>query len=152
MRSNLSLTFDRLAVVFLALSAVTLGVALLPTLMGYWPIMAVALIHLLIVGWCFRLAWRGHWARQDIEIDAERVRIDSRTVRDHHAVEWPSAWARVERIRRGRELRIYLALHQQRVEIGRFLPESERKQAADLIAAALACRIRRNNTANAETN
>ncbi|MEM7053180.1 MAG: DUF2244 domain-containing protein, partial [Pseudomonadota bacterium] len=63
--SNLSLTLDRLAGFFLMLSTVTLLVALWPTVMGYWPIMLVAFIHLAIVGWCFRLAWRGHWARQD---------------------------------------------------------------------------------------
>lgn len=151
-RSNLSLTLDRLAVVFLALSGVTLGVALLPTLMGYWPVLLFALIHLAIVGWCFRLAWRGHWARQDIEIDAERIRIDSRTVREHLSTEWPAAWTRVERVLQHRELRVFLALHRQRFEIGRFLPEAERKQAADLIADALARRYRVVDAAATQTN
>lgn len=139
--SNLSLTLDRLAGVFLLISGVTLGIALLPTLFGYWPIMAIALVHLAIVGWCFRLAWRGHWARQDIEIDAEKIRIGTCTARGCREQVWPSGWVRLERIDRDTELRIFLALHQARIEIGHFLPEFERKQAADVIAAALARRL-----------
>jgi len=138
--SNLSLTLDRLAGWFLLISGVTLGVALLPTVMGYWPIMAIAIVHLVIVGWCFRLAWRGHWARQDIEIDFEQIRIGSCTARGCHEQVWPSGWVRVERSTRGSELRVFVALHQRRIEIGRFLPEFEREQAADMIAAALARR------------
>lgn len=138
--SNLSLTLDRLAGFFLLISGVTLGVALLPTLMGYWPIMAIAIIHLAIVGWCFRLAWRGHWARQDIEIDAEQIRIGTCTARGCMQQVWPSGWVRIERVDRGSERRVFLALHQKRIEIGRFLPEFEREQAADLIAGALARR------------
>lgn len=135
--SNLSVTLDRLAGIFLLISAATLGVALLPTLLGYWPIMAIAIVHLMIVGWCFRLAWRGHWARQDIEIDDEQIRVDSRTARGRQQQIWPAGWVRVERVERGSELRVYMALHQRRIEIGRFLPSFERDQAAELIAAAL---------------
>jgi uncharacterized membrane protein len=141
--SNLSLTLDRLAGFFLLISGVTLGVALLPTVMGYWPIMAIAVVHLAIVGWCFRLAWRGHWARQDIEIDEEQVRIGTCTARGCQQQVWPSGWVRIERVDLGSELRVFLALHQRQIEIGRFLPEFERQQAAELIAGALARRCAR---------
>ncbi|MGB0514008.1 MAG: DUF2244 domain-containing protein [Wenzhouxiangellaceae bacterium] len=135
--SNLSLTLDHLAAFFLVLSGVTLTVALLPTLLGYWPVMAIAVIHLLIVGWCFRLAWRGHWARQDIEVDAREVRITSTTARTQETVRWPVGWVRVHQRRLGGETKAYLAHHQQRLEIGRFVPEAERLEAARLIARAL---------------
>lgn len=135
--SNLSLSLDRLAGVFLLLSAVTLLVALLPTLMGYWPIMAIALIHLAAVGWCFRLAWRGHWARQDITVDADRVRVETRTARELRASEWPAGWVRVEQRSVRGEPRIWLGLHGERVEIGRFVPPQERIEAAMSITRAL---------------
>lgn len=135
--ANLSLTLDRLAGVFLALSATTLLVALLPTLLGYWPIMAIAIAHLAIVGWCFRLAWRGNWARQDIMVDAERVRIEHRTAREEHRHELPTDWVRVEQRSIRGEPRVYLALHGKRVEIGSFVPADERIQAARTIARAL---------------
>lgn len=135
--SNLSLTLDRLAGFFLALSAVTLTVALLPTLLGYWPIMAIAIAHLAIVGWCFRAAWRGHWARQDITVDAERVRVDFRTARGVERHQLPTDWVRVEQRSERGEPRVYLVLHGERIEIGSFVPADERIEAARSIIRAL---------------
>lgn len=135
--SNLSLTLDRLAGFFLALSAVTLTVALLPTLLGYWPIMVIAIIHLAIVGWCFRAAWRGHWARQDITVEPDRVRVEFRTVRGVEKHELPTGWVRVEQCSARGEPRVYLALHGKRLEIGSFVPALERIEAANNIIRAL---------------
>lgn len=73
LRSNLSWSLDRLAGFFLVMSTVTLLVALLPTLMGYWSIMIAAILHVAIVGWCFRLAWRGNWARQSERMEAGKL-------------------------------------------------------------------------------
>lgn len=135
--ANLSLTLDRLAGFFLVLSAVTLTVALLPTLMGYWPIMAIAILHLAIVGWCFRIAWRGHWARQDIRVDADRVRVDFRTALGVERQEMPTDWVRVEQRAARGEPRVYLVLHDKRIEIGSFVPADERIEAARYITRAL---------------
>lgn len=136
--SNLSLSLDRLAGFFLMLSAVTLLVALWPTVMGYWPIMAIALIHLAIVGICFRMAWRGNWARQTVRIGGGSVRIEVRTACEQHEVDWPANWVRVEVVKDRREPRVNLCLHGERVEIGRFVPPDERLQAAELLRNALA--------------
>jgi uncharacterized membrane protein len=135
--ANLSLTLDRLAGVFLLISGVTLLVALLPTVMGYWPIMAIAVVHLALVGWCFRLAWRGNWARQDITIDPRRVRIETRTARSEDCREMPTGWVRVLRDDSRGEPRVSLGLHGRCVEIGRFVPASERLEVAGRIARAL---------------
>lgn len=135
--ANLSLSLDRLAGFFLVLSGVTLTVALLPTLLGYWPIMAIAIVHLAIVGWCFRIAWRGHWARQDITVDADRVRVDFRTARGVEQYELPTDWVRVEQRSARGEPRVYLVLHGKRIEIGSFVPADERIEAANCIIRAL---------------
>ena len=135
--SNLSLTLDKLAGVFLALSAVTLLVALLPTLLGYWPIMAIAIVHLAIVGWCLRLAWRGNWARQDITVDADRVIVEYRTARELQRHVLPVDWVRVAQQTVRGEPRIFLVLHEKRIEIGSFVPASERIEAARKIVKAL---------------
>jgi len=135
--ANLSLTLDRLAGFFLVLSTVTLTVALLPTVLGYWPIMAIAIVHLAVVGWCFRLAWRGHWARQDITVDPDRVRIDFRTNRGVERQEMPTVWARVEQRSASGEPRVYLVVHGKRIEIGSFVPADERLEAARCITRAL---------------
>lgn len=135
--ANFSLTLDRLAAVFLALSAVTLLVALLPTLLGYWPIMVIAVVHLVIVGWCLRLAWRGNWARQDITVDRDRVVVEYRTAAKAQRHEFATGWVRVEQtILRG-EPRVFLVLHEKRTEIGSFVPASERLEAARSIVRAL---------------
>lgn len=135
--SNLSLSFDRLAVVFLALSAVTLVVALLPTLMGFWPILVIAVIHLAIVGWCFRLAWRGYWRRQALSISGESVSLIDCSARGTTKQRWPAAWVRVDVDRRGTEPRLFLAMHGERVELGDFVPPEERLEAAEWLRQAL---------------
>ncbi|MEX2499626.1 MAG: DUF2244 domain-containing protein [Wenzhouxiangellaceae bacterium] len=136
-RSNLSLTLDRLAGFFLVLSAVTLTVALLPTLLGYWPVMAIAIMHLAIVGWCFRLAWRGNWARQEITLDADSVRVVLRTAGGERHDELPTAWVRVALSSSSGETRVYLVLHGTRIEIGSFVPVDERIDVANCIIRAL---------------
>lgn len=135
--ANLSLTLDRLAGFFLVLSAVTLLTALLPTLLGYWPVMVIAIVHLAIVGWCFRLAWRGNWARQDITVDAERVSIDICTAERQQHHELPTSWVRVERHWHAGDPRVELVLHDRRIEVGSFVPADERYEAAGMIDRAL---------------
>lgn len=135
--SNLSLTLDRLAGVFLMISAVTLMVALLPTLMGYWPIFVIAVIHLAIVGWCFRLAWRGFWRRQHVCITDEEVTLTDCSAAETRTQRWPTGWVRVEIDRRGSEPRLLLAMHGDRIELGAFAPVEERLQAADWLKNTL---------------
>lgn len=136
--SNLSLTLEGLAGFFLALSAASLTVALLPTLLGYWPIMAIAIVNLIVVGWCFRTAWLGHWARQDITVEADRVRVASRTAKASEQYELPTGWVRVEQCPTRDGPRIFLALHGKRIEIGGFVPAEERMEVARYINRALA--------------
>jgi len=136
--ANLSLSLDQLAAVFLGLSAVTLIVAMLPTLMGYWPILAIALAHLGIVGWCLRLAWRGHWQRQLVTVGVDHVEVRSVRADGAERVFWPTGWVRVETVRVGREPRVFLRLHRKRIELGRFVPADERLEAAAKIREALA--------------
>lgn len=135
--SNLSLTFDRLAGVFLLLSAVTLVVALLPTLMGYWPILVIAVVHLAIVGWCFRLAWRGYWRRQALSVSDDAVRLIDVSARGTIEQSWPAAWVRIDVDRRGSDPRLFLAMHGERVEVGAFVPPEERLEAAEWLRQAL---------------
>ncbi len=126
-RSNLSISLDRLAAVFLGLSAVTLLVALGPLLLGLWPIMVAAVLHLAMVGWCMRLAWRGNWARETLVIDRDKLRIDHFDARCRTRSEWPTAWVRVEvEEQRMGEHRILVACHGRRQVIGDFLPVDEK--------------------------
>lgn len=135
--ANLSMTLDRLAGFFLVLSAVTLLVALLPTLMGFWPVLVVALVHLAIVGWCFRLAWRGNWARERIKIGPEITVVEHAALRERSASRWPTAWLKVEVDRSGNEPRVYLSSHGRRQELACFVPPNERLEAARILDSGL---------------
>ena len=135
--SNLSLSLEALFWVFVALSLVTLAVALLPTLQGYWPIMCFALIHLVIVGLCLRRAWRGHWAREVIRIGPETVVVEHAALGEHRTTEMPTAWTRVI-VSPDDGGRVFLAHHGERLAVGDFLPPAERRDLAVRISRTLA--------------
>ncbi|MEN1729408.1 MAG: DUF2244 domain-containing protein [Pseudomonadota bacterium] len=131
LKSNLSISLDRLFAVFLGLSTVTLLVAIGPLIVGLWPVMAVALFHLLLVGLCLRLAWRGHWARESISIGPDVIRVERFVQGGSSLREWPLAWVRV-RVENGKlgERRVFLTCQGKREEVGAFLPIDERLEVA----------------------
>lgn len=131
LRSNLSISLDRLFLVFVGLSTITLLVAIGPLIVGLWPVMVVAIIHLLAVGLCLRLAWRGHWAREQIVIGPEELVFNRFLKSGEECGQFPLAWVRVV-VEKGRlgERRIFLSCQGRRQEIGAFLPVDERLQAA----------------------
>ena len=137
-RSNLSISLDRLATVFLGLSAVTLLVALGPLILGLWPVLVVAVVHLLIVGWCFRLAWRGNWAREQLRIGKEMLTVEHYDLRKRFSSQWPVAWVkvRVESARFG-DARVYLECKGQSQQLGAFLPVNERLELAEILKNCL---------------
>jgi len=141
LRSNLSISLDRLMGVFLVLSGFTLLVAVWPMVLGLWPVMLAALIHVVIVGICFRAAWRGNWARECISADQEGVLIEHYDARVKRRQRLPIAWLRVQQeTQRLKGPRVYLVERGQRYELGRFLPDSERAELGQLLTRLLAGR------------
>jgi uncharacterized membrane protein len=137
-RSNLSMTLDRLAAVFLGISAVVLLVALGPTIMGYWPIMLAAVIHLILIGWCLRLAWRGNWARERVLIGRREVVIEHFDARSQSRSSWPTVGLRVEvEARPMGERQVVVTWQGRRQVIGSFLPEQERMKLAEVLEHSL---------------
>jgi uncharacterized membrane protein len=137
-RANLSMSLERLATVFLGLSAVTLLVALGPLILGLWPILVIALVHLLIVGWCFRLAWRGNWARERLVVGPETLVVEHYALHDQSRKSWPVAWVQVQTDDCfAGDQRIFLACQGQRQQIGAFLPVSERLELAQALKESL---------------
>lgn len=135
--SNLSLSLEALFWVFVALCVLTVSVALLPTLQGYWPIMCFALVHLLVVGLCLRRAWRGHWARQVIRVGPDRVVVEHTALGERRSTELPTAWTRVM-VTPGGNGRVFLAHHGERLAVGDFLPPAERHDLAVRLSRTLA--------------
>ena len=132
------MSLDRLAAVFLGLSAVTLLVALGPLLLGFWPIMAAAILHLFMVGWCMRSAWRGNWVRERMQIDRDSLTIERFDVRGQTRSQWPSAWVQVQVEERPMgERRVVIACHGRRQVIGEFLPIDEKLALAGALKESL---------------
>lgn len=137
-RANLSMSLDRLATVFLGLSAVTLLIALWPLMLGFWPILLVAVVHLLIVGWCFRLAWRGNWARERLTVGSTDLSVEHYELRDRSQSRWPVAWVRiVQEPGAMGDVRLFLQCQGHRQEIGAFLPVTERMELARILKQCL---------------
>ncbi len=137
-RSNLSMTLDRLAAVFLGLSAIVLLVALCPTIMGYWPVMLAAVMHLILLGWCLRLAWRGNWVRERVLIGHKEVVIEHFDVRRQSRSSWPTSWLRVEiESRPMGERQVVVTCQGRRQVIGSFLPVQEREKLARVLKDSL---------------
>lgn len=140
-RANLSMTLDRLMAVFAGLSLVTLLVTVWPVLMGLWPILLAALIHLAIVGWCFRAAWRGNWARESLRIEGDDLVVEHFRAGHQSRTKWPVAWTRVYK-EPGRlaDLRVFVGSQGRRQEVGAFLPVGERAELAVMLEKALRAR------------
>ncbi len=139
--SNLSMSLDRFFAVFLVISAITLLIAIYPLALGLWPVMVISLIHIVLVGLCFRSAWRGNWVREIIHFDAETVTIRHLAANKSWQVQWPVTWLRLaHNADRQGHVRVYLGQHGQNQEIGGFLPAHERSELSGLMKTALAKR------------
>ena len=137
-KSNLSMTLDRLMAVFAGICILSLLVVAWPVMMGLWPILLAALLHLLVVGLCFRSAWRGNWAREELQISDGKLIVRHLRAGLQRKTEWPVAWSRVQ-TEEGRfsEIRVFIVSQGRRQEIGAFLPVNERAQLAEMLNHAL---------------
>lgn len=133
------MSLDRLAVFFLFLSSVTLLAALFPLIMGLWPVMLIAIVHLLIVGWCLRLAWRGNWARERLLVGPDDLIVEHYELRRRSRRSWPAAWVRVDIVQAALgEARVVLRCKGEAQQIGAFLPVNERLELARALRQSLA--------------
>lgn len=132
------MTLDGFFAVFLAISTVVLTIAVYYLSLGLWPMMAVSILHVFAVGWCFRAAWRNNWFKQTICFDRESLTIEHQSAVDSWKTTWPTVWLRVVSIldKHG-ENRVYLCQHNQRQQIGEFLPQCERNNLEKVIKKAL---------------
>lgn len=137
-RSNLSMSLEGLTAVFCGICVVTLLVVAWPVFMGLWPILLAALLHLAVVGWCFRAAWRGNWARERLLLKGDNLVVEQFRLGRQSKSDWPAAWTRVELVpgRLGNK-QVFIGCHGQRLEIGAFLPVHEREELAAAVKGML---------------
>jgi uncharacterized membrane protein len=140
LKGNFSMGAGGLAGLILALGAVTLVLAGLLAWQGYWPVLAIAVIQVVLVTWLLIRTWERAWMVDDIEIDSERITVTQRRYKRIRQLELATAWAVVEvempdvawyepvvRLRSGRTS----------VELGSFLTGEERHRLARQLKSAV---------------
>jgi uncharacterized membrane protein len=117
---------------FVGLGGVTLGIALVLTALGYWPVLPFAGAEVLLLGWALHANMQRRFERETIHISDDEVVIE-----DVHAspprIVFPRHWARVK-IRRPKSPlhrgQLVIESHGRGREVGKFLTEEERHQLA----------------------
>jgi len=139
-RGNFSLEASGLISLLLALGAVTLSLAGLLALIGYWPILLVAAVQVVLVAWVFIRVWKNAWIFEEISIDADQISIVRQRYRKRTRICLDSAWAtiRLEQPAVSWYARkLILRCRGQQVELGVFLTEDEKLSLAKHVSSAL---------------
>lgn len=129
-RPNHSLTPVATLMFMGGFSILTLAVAIVFVLQGYWPVLPFAGLEIAIVGAAFWYCGRKAQDYDLITIEENRVSVVQRVDAREHSFEFDRHWARVELVPgdgRFHAPRLMLGSHGERVEIGRALPAENRE-------------------------
>lgn len=140
-KGNFSLGAGGLINVLAALAAVTLCLAGVLAWQGYWPILLIAIIQVILVSWILIRAWERSWLLEVIEIGPETITVTHQRHRIKRRVELESAWARVEWVEPAIAWyapRVVLKSKTTELELGAFLTGVEKRELADQLKRAIA--------------
>jgi len=139
-RGNFSLKASGLISLLLALGTVTLGLAGLLALLGYWPILLLAVAQLVLVSWVFVRVWKNTWVFEEICVDADRICIVRQRYRQRTRLCLESAWATIRLEQPAVSWyakKLILRCRGQQVELGAFLTDEEKLSLAKHLSRAL---------------
>ena len=139
-RGNFSLGAGGLFGLLFALAAVTLFLAGLLAWQGYWPVLLIALLQVLLVSWSLVRAWERAWLVETIEIGEQRIKVVRQRYKQKRQFELETAWAVVSieppEIR-WYGPRVFLRSRSQELELGCFLTSEEKHQLARQLKSAV---------------
>ena len=126
---------------FAGISAVSLSIAGLLSLQGFWPVLPFAGLELMLLGYCLRLSLRDSARREMVRVDPAQVSVVHRDA-DGRTRHWnaATAWTRVELqppAHRGHPSRLRLVSSGRGIELGAGLTEDERLALAERLSAIL---------------
>ena len=130
---NSSLPFRQAIIFFVGISVVSLSVALLFYFMGLWLILPFSGIELLLLGYCLVITMKKCGVREVITISDKVIRVERGSKKAESKSELPLGWVRVELEKpkyKGYPKNLVLSSHGKKIEVGRFLVESEREKLA----------------------
>src|SRR5262245_7125709 len=128
-----SLTPRTARLFILSVASVTFGVALMFTIMGYWPVLPFAGLEIALLIWAVRASIRSGLERETITISADSVTIEHRGDGSEWTSVFPRHWARVTLhapLAALHPSRLMVESHGRACEVGRFLTEDERRSLA----------------------
>jgi uncharacterized membrane protein len=139
-RGNFSLDAGGLVSLLLALVVVSLTLAVLLALQGYWPVLLIAVIQLVLVAWILVRAWKRAWVSDAIDICADRITVTQQRHKRKHQIELDTAWAVIE-LKQPEVAwyrpRVQLRSGSQVVELGSFLTSEEKHQLVQHLQSAI---------------
>jgi uncharacterized membrane protein len=130
---NCSLTAHAAAVFFATIAFVTLSVALLFVVQGYWPVLPFAGLEVLVLGWALNASLRRREWRERILVSEAQITIESSVRGELTQVVFSRHWARIKLRAPFHALhpsRLLIESHGRSVEVGGFLNEEERRRLA----------------------
>lgn len=139
-RGNFSLDAGGLLNLLIALAAVTLCLAGLLAWQGYWPILLIAILQVILVTWVLIRAWQRAWLVETIEISPERILVMQQRHKRKVRHEFETAWAVVEVKQPAIAWygpRVTLRSMSRQLELGGFLTEEEKHQLAEQLQSAI---------------
>lgn len=139
-RGNFSLGAGGLVNLLVALAAVSLSLAGLLAWQGYWPILLIAAVQLVLVAWILIRTWERTWVSEVIEICEDSIRVTRQRHRKKRRYELVTAWTVVE-LRQPDVAwyspRVILRSGAKQVEVGSFLTGEERLQLRRQLQSAI---------------
>ena len=139
-RGNFSLDAGGLVSLLLALAVVSLCLAVLLALQGYWPVLLIAVVQLALVAWILVRAWQRAWVSDVIDICADRITVTQQRHKRKREIELDTAWAVIE-LKQPEVAwyrpRVQLRSRSQVVELGSFLTSEEKRQLAQYLKSAI---------------
>jgi uncharacterized membrane protein len=129
---HVSLSVRGAALFFGVVCFVTIGIAGVAALLGFWPILPFAGAEMLLLGWALHANMQRRFERETIDItDAEVIIEDAKAIPPR--IVFPRHWARVK-IRRPKSPlhrgQLVIESHGRGREVGKFLTEEERRHLA----------------------
>jgi uncharacterized membrane protein len=131
---NCSLSPQGAAFFFGTLTGVTLTIATLFVVQGYWPVLPFAGLELALLAWALAASMRRRHRRERIEVSEGQIVIETTLRGELTRVVFSRHWARI-RLRAPfyapHPSQLVIESHGRAVEVGGFLNEEERRKLAE---------------------
>ncbi len=132
-RPNQSLSWHGALRFYAVFSFCCLGIGIAFALHGFWPVLPIAGLEVVVLGTAFYLCFSRSQMREVISVNAEVVSVEKGRRKPQEHWECPRAWARIILERSPiawYPSRLAVAFQGRQVVIGRFLNEKERRALA----------------------